>query len=319
MGFRTVIQGSVGKLVNRGYSLDLGHQTEVFEDAAAFSKFLRDRAGVPADAMSRLHDASPRRLRRELAQTESVYKLMLQALLRVVENDEPVEVLWRDLDISVLPDEQLWPAILFAVSSSEALPDAMKRETVERFVEYLRSRKTLLRQIEARRHGGQGHTGERYGETAEVPLHESPAGKDKGEGGAPMADWPLSEKENADITVAARTQSRNYRRMERGKILEIRLEDGESLPVYLSRWKIELFFASGTLLLDEEGNRTSLPRGDHFVGRSSSCEAVLQSAPLDVSRKHLRIENLGEGLVRLEDLSTKGTWLPGDHFQRVDA
>ena len=313
MGLRTVIQGGVGKLVNRGYSLDLGHQTEVFDDAEAFTEFLRGRTGIPADAMSRLREASPRRLRRELAQTESVYKLMLQALLRVVENDEPVEVLWRDLDISVLPEEQQWPAILFAVSSSEGLTASMKRETVERFVEYLRSRMTLLRQLDLRQAGDQVRGDGRFGETAEVPLVE------KGEGGAPMAGWPVAEKDNADITLAARTQSRNYRRMERGKPLEVRLKEGETLPVYLSRWKIELQFASGTLLLDEEGNRTFLPKGEHFVGRSSSCEAVLRSAPLDVSRKHLRVENLGGGLVRLEDLSTKGTWLPNDYLVRGES
>ncbi|MDX1444130.1 MAG: FHA domain-containing protein [Gammaproteobacteria bacterium] len=316
MGLRTVIQGGVGKLVNRGYVLELGHHTEVFDDSAEFSRFLKERVGVPADAMSRLRQSRADRLRREIAQTEAVYKLMLQALLRVVENGDPVEVLWRDLDISVLPDEQQWPAILFAVSSSESLPDAMKRETVERFVEYLRARKAMLQQIDLTQENEQVAHGI-HPETAEVPLEDQP--HIAGEGDAPMAKWPLADKDNDEVTVAARTQSRNYRRMERGKPLEFRLEDGESLPIYLSRWKIELFYASGALLLEEEGNRTSLPRGEHHVGRSSACEAVLTAAPLDVSRKHLRIENLGEGLVRLTDISTKGSWMPDEYFIRAGA
>lgn len=316
MGLRTVIQDGVGKLVNRGYTLELGHQTETFDDAAAFSRFLKERVGVPADAMSQLRGTPRDRLRREFAQTEAVYKMMLQALLRVVENGEPVDVLWRDLDISVLPDEQQWPAILFAVSSSEALSDAMKRETVERFVEYLRARKALLTQISQNQDDPQAGHGI-HPETAEVPLEDQP--NQPGEGGAPMAKWPIADRDSDDVTVAARTQTRNYRRMERGKPLEFRMEDNESLPVYLSRWKIEIFYASGALLLEEEGNKTSLPRGEHHVGRSSSCDAVLRAAPLDVSRKHLRIENLGEGQVRLTDLSTKGSWLPDEFFIRGGA
>lgn len=305
MGLRTVIQGGVEKIVNRGYVLELGHTSETFADESEFSAYLKNRIGVPADAMMRLRELPIDRLRKELAQTEVIYKQMLQALLQVVENNEPVAILWRDLDISVLPDEQQWPAILFGVSSSEQLTPEMKRETVQRFVEFLRSRKNLLRQLWASRSDDTAK-GQEFSETAEVQLKSV-------DGGEPVGKWPLVEE---DVTIAARTVGRNYRRIEPDRRFEIRLGEGEKLPIYLSRWKVELTYSAGTLMLEEEGNRMTLPQGAHHAGRSNSCSIALTAAPLDVSRKHLTLENLGEGVVALTDHSSKGTWIPDEFLKR---
>lgn len=308
MGLRTVIQGGVERLVSRGYVLELGYQSETFASADEFSGFLKSRTGVSADAMSRLRELPLERLRKELAQTEAVYKLMLEALLQVVERNAPVAVLWRELDISVLPDEQNWPAILFAVSASETLPAGMKRESVERFLEYLRARKSLLRQILSSRNGTR--KGREHSVTAEVALD------DERKGEPAMAKWPVADQDPEEVTVAARTRSRDYRRIKRDVAYAIHMSDGERLPLYLSRWKIVLSYSSGTLMLEEEGNHVSLPRGEHHAGRSSSCSAALGSAPQDVSRKHLRIENRGDGVIVIEDMSTKGTWMPEEFLER---
>lgn len=311
MGLRTVIQGGVGRLINRGFTLDLGHVSENFADVDEFSAFLRSRTGISAEAMSAIRDLPADRLKRELAQTEATYKQILETLLQVVEQDAPVEVLWRDLDISVLPDEQQWPAILFSVSSSSELTDTMKRETVQCFVEYLRSRKHLLRQVWNTRMENTANS-DQHSETVEIQLDAEGAK----EGAQQMANWPIADKGGDDVTIAARTQGRNYQRINRGERITIDLVDGERLPIYLSRWKIELVFVSGSLLVTEEGKQQTLPRGEHSAGRSGSCEVALPNAPLDVSRRHLVIANYGEGHVGLEDVSTKGTWIPREFIER---
>lgn len=311
MGLRTVIQGGVDRLINRGFVLELGHVSESFADVDEFSAFLRARTGVTADTMSMIRDLPVDRLKRELAQTEATYKQMLETLLQVVERESQVDILWRDLDISVLPDEQQWPAILFAVSSSNELTDVMKRETVQCFVEYLRARKHLLRKVWSARMEDTASS-DQHSETVEVQLDTKRARK----GAKQMADWPIADKGGDDVTIAARTQGRNYQRINRGERISINMTDGERLPVYLSRWKIELVFVSGSLLVTEEGKQQTLPRGEHSAGRSSSCEVALPNAPLDVSRRHLVIVNHGEGRIALEDASTKGTWIPREFIER---
>lgn len=311
MGLRTVIQGGVDRLINRGFTLDLGHVSESFADVDEFSAFLRARTGVSADTMSMIRDLSVDRLKRELAQTEATYKQMLETLLQVVERDSPVDILWRDLDISVLPDEQQWPAILFAVSSNNDLTDVMKRETVQCFVEYMRARKHLLRKAWSTRMEDTENSNQQS-ETVEIQLDVEGASR----GAEQMADWPIADKGGDDVTIAARTQGRNYQRINRGERISISMADGERLPIYLSRWKIELVFVSGSLLVTEEGKQQTLPRGEHSTGRSSNCEVALPNAPLDVSRRHLVIVNNGEGHVILEDVSTKGTWIPREFIER---
>lgn len=311
MGMRTVIQGGVDRLMNRGFVLDLGHVSESFSDVDEFSAFLRARTGVTADTMSLLLALSVDRLKRELAQTEATYKQMLESLLQVVERDSQVDILWRDLDISVLPDEQQWPAILFAVSSNMDLTDVMKRETIQCFVEYMRARKHLLRKIWNTRMEDTASSDQQL-ETREVQLDVEGVKK----GAEQMANWPIADKGRDDVTIAARTQGRNYQRISRGECISINMTDGERLPVYLSRWKIELVFVSGSLLVTEEGKQQTLPRGEHSAGRSSSCEVALLNAPLDVSRRHLVIVNHGEGRIALEDVSTKGTWIPREFVER---
>lgn len=297
MGLKTVIQDGMGRFLGKGFELQLGPELLRFEAEEPFKAFLKARANVSAETLGELKELPLDRLERHLLRNERIYKHTLGLLLQVVEHGTPVDMLWRDLDISELPDEQQWPAILFAVSSHPALSEELKRESIERFVEFLRARKALL--IKLRDLAGATRI-ERHQDTAEfeVAIDSIPPQDDE--------DDDLPE----DLTGAAMTRGRHYRRIPSGQDVVIDLADDERLNLYLSRWKISIVVRAGAAFVEEDGNVVPLRHGDNTVGRSAGCEIPVTNAPLDVSRKHLVIRWIDGGKLLLRDVSSKGTWIP---------
>ena len=70
--------------------------------------------------------------------------------------------------------------------------------------------------------------------------------------------------------------------------------------------------------VDDEGvaEERELPQGEVVIGRSSSCDLVLDDSA--ISREHARIEINGDTVV-LHDLSSRnGTWVNGERAETVN-
>lgn len=295
MGIRTVIGGGVRKVLGKKISLSLGQDALEFEEVADLQDYLRTNSQISSRTLSRLKDYTRQRLEHERSKTARLYKTVLGLLLQVVEKRIPLDMLWRELDIDVLPDEQHWPAILFSVSDHGDIDKELKRETVERFVEYLRQRRALLDRL--------------------IDLHDSkgddPQATAEIEAMVASGEELVEEADDNEITSAAMTRSRDYRRMPSDRELCIPLKDGDQLPVYLARWKIVLHNDQGRLYVEDDGTRIPIDGERATVGRSSQAIVALTGAPLDVSRTHLIISWNANEEVCLTDVSSKGSWLPG--------
>lgn len=303
MGIKTVIRDGVDRLRDKGLALPLGADVMRFETEDDFKAFLKARANVSAETLAILKEQPSDRLARLAQRNDRIYKHVLGLLLQVVEHGTPVDMLWRELDISELPDEQQWPSILFAVSSNHELPEALKRETVERFVEFLRARKALLVKLE-----------ELAGATR-IVRHQDTAEFEAAVDNVP----PPDDDEPEDLTGASMTRGRNYRRMPARQEVALNLADDESVNLYLSRWKISIVMRAGAVFVEEDGNAVPLERGENAVGRSAACDVPLANAPLDVSRRHLVINWVDGGKLLLRDVSSKGTWIPQEYINTAPA
>lgn len=301
MGVRTVIRGGVDRFLGKAIELPLGAEVMRFETEDELKIFLKARANVSAETLAALKELPAERLERHLKRNERICRHVLGLLLQVAEHGTPVDMLWRDLDISELPDEQQWPALLFAVSSSHELSESVKRECVERFVEFLRARKALLLKLVAL-------TG-----TASLQRHQDTAEFEAADH-VPPADDDVPE----DLTGAAMTRGRDYRRLPGKRDVPIELADDGQVNLYLSRWKVTLSLRGGAAYIEENGNAVPLRQGANILGRSANCDVPLTNAPLDVSRKHLSVDWIEGGKVVLRDLSSKGTWLPGEYLANAE-
>lgn len=303
MGIKTVIRDGVDRLRDKGLALPLGADVMRFETEDDFKAFLKARANVAAETLASLKEQPADRLARLAQRNDRIYKHVLGLLLQVVEHGTPVDMLWRELDISELPDEQQWPSILFAVSSNHDLPEALKRETVERFVEFLRARKALLVKLE-----------ELAGATR-IVRHQDTAEFEAMVDNVPPPDDDTPE----DLTGASMTRGRNYRRIPARQEVALNLADDESVNLYLSRWKISIVMRAGAAFVEEDGNAVPLEPGENAVGRSAACDVPLANAPLDVSRRHLVINWVEGGKLLLRDVSSKGTWIPQEFINTAPA
>lgn len=300
MGIRTVIGSRVKKAMNKGLQLTAGGETKSFENEDEVRAFLKRNAQVSSGTLGRLKDFSLERLEREYAKGSRLYKAILSQLLQVAENRKPLDIVWRDMDIDVLPDEQSWPDILFAVSSHPELSEDAKREALERFVEYLRARKGILSRLLELQGAGSGGD--------QIDTREIEAAMEAGDA------WPVSADDARDVTDADRTRSRDYRRMPAQCDVNLHLAPEGEVPVYLSRWKILIRLSGSGAFVDEDGVRMPLKAGRNAVGRSSQCDIALTGAPMDVSRQHLVIDWQGDGQFILRDESSKGTWIPREYL-----
>src|SRR5690606_37888793 len=144
MGLRTVIQSSVGKILNKGIELSLGPETLHFETEDELAAFLRSRASAAAETLAGFRRLSVEQLERHLVRNEQIHKQVLGLLLQATESGASVEQVWRELDINQLPDEHQWPAILFAIGANGELEEPTRRLALECFVDFLRARKSLI-------------------------------------------------------------------------------------------------------------------------------------------------------------------------------
>lgn len=277
MGLRTVIQSKVGRIFNKGIELPLGAEQLHFENEEELAAFLRSRASAAAETLAAFKGMTAARLERHLARNEQLHKQVLGLLLQATESGSPVAEVWRELDISQLPDEHQWPAILFAVGANTELDESLRRLALECFVDFLRARKSLIvRLIELAREPQQ---------TAEI--------------------------RDADVLAAGKParqpEGPAFQPLPKDKDFELRLREGEFVTLQLARWKVEIGLNKGIAEVREQGETHVLRVGETVLGRSSQCGIVLSRAPLNVSRKHLSVTWLGGDRVLLRDLSSKGT------------
>ncbi len=71
-------------------------------------------------------------------------------------------------------------------------------------------------------------------------------------------------------------------------------------------------------IVDEHGEAHQLNAGKNIVGRDSVCNVVVDNSLRDVSRMHLIIEPLDDGMIRFTDLSSHGTFLPSGLVPSVE-
>lgn len=308
MGIRTVLQGGVNRISGKGFRVDItGLGVRRFPRLDEFGEFLeqcRQPNSTVIRGFSRMNQA---RIEREIARTEALYRGLLETMIQCAEGLRPLDALWRELDISLVPDEAHWPSILFACTFNEASPPGWRERALSAFLEYLRARKRSLLAFRAARFTDDpAETNELEFLGLNLDLEVANA-------------WLAKDLERIEtITRAVMTRERRYRRIPYDLPISVTLADQASIGVYLARWKIVLRRHDRELCLQQDSEEFHLRPGKNMVGRAPDCDVVLLRAPLDVSRKHLVVDWRGKGELIIRDVSMKGSWLPRNALSTVD-
>jgi hypothetical protein len=225
----------------------------------------------------------------ELEQTRRLHGRLTEVLQWCFETGEPVGTAWREFEEASFVDEHQWRAILKALGGAE-VPDPYRRVALVRFMRYLESRCAALE--------------EAVGGARKHPRSRPVRGLDE------ERSDKARRQDKEDISFTSVKRSMLYRRLPPNRAVELALESGETVPVYLAHLRIRLVAVDGGWVIkDEHGLEVELLEGRLIVGRADDCDVVLRHAPVDVSRYHLAIERHDDEL-RLIDLSSQGTYLP---------
>lgn len=269
-----------------GLTIEIAGCPQTFDDLDAFVEFLDLRLEVPAATVKQMATLDEHALGREARRVSRSFKNAVDVMVRAAETGQSVIRLWRQLDISRVPDDHDWPSILFAVGNADPLPDGYHRTALAHYIRYLDARRNVIDSLQY--------------ELRKVDLvGNQPV--------VPMSMRGLLEEEPRLTT----TRHSVYARLPRRRSIEINLATQPDLTLYLARNRFLLHQSAGVLqLLGQNGTTYPLHSGRNTVGRSSSCDVRLEMSQSDISREHLVIEVDSDGRVSLTDVSSRGTYVP---------
>lgn len=269
-----------------GIVLQIDGQPAGFASPAEFEAALKSRTEVVAGTMRRMAKLTDEELRGEANLTKALHKKLTTSLLRIEEIGVSLGQVWREMDLGKVHEEHQWQEILYALAEPE-IHDQYRRAALVRYLQYLKGRRDAVSEMLRERESGKTQLGSVAASQMET-MHGS------------IVD---------EITYTSMQRSAEYARLPPRHAVEIRMEAGEPVTLFLAHRKMRLTLTDeGMVLSDDTGLTAPIPTGRTIVGRSSDCDVVLHNAPADVSRKHMMIESTPQ-MLQLTDLSSHGTYV----------
>lgn len=283
------VRSKFADILQRPVTLELDGKRQVFHNSAEFEKLLRKRTDVSAEVLKSLGRRSEHELRQEAKRIGDVHRQIMSSVLQVLEGGGGYTALWDELDISLLPEDHSWQAVLFALGDETHVPDDFRRAAIVNYLQYLGARKEILENL--------------YKEMNHLATAEFESQSQNAEE-APRAG-------QHDPTVR---RVPNMARLPHEQLILLKLPEHEDIQIRFGRLPVTLRLESNLLkVCDTSGTWHTLLPGRYLLGRSRECDITFFSSRADVadiSRRHLQLELDSDGEVRARDLSSRGTWLP---------
>ncbi|MGH8401339.1 MAG: FHA domain-containing protein [Gammaproteobacteria bacterium] len=258
---------------------------QAFDDLEQFGQFLDLRLEIPAATVKQMAALDGHALTREVRHVSRAYKNAVDIMVRAAETGQSVMRLWRQLDISRVPDDHDWPSILFAIGNADRFPDGFHRVALAHYIRYLDARRNLVDSLQ----------------------HESRKMESMGNRPVVPASMRGLMGEEPRFTT---TRHSVYARLPRRRSITVSFDTQPNLTLYLARNRFLLRQDSGSVqLLGQDGAAYPLHSGRNTIGRSSQCDIRVETSQSDISREHLLIEIDVDGHVSLTDLSSRGTYV----------
>jgi FHA domain len=275
-----------------------------FNGLAEFEFALGGRTNVPATKLTDLIMLSPENLKREAKNIRAIEKRFDDILARSLEHPGEIGRLVREIDIQVFSNDYDWRNIFKALNQQSEDCDDLRRIAVAKYTQYLRSRQDVIKQT--------------YNvKSKEVSRNHESASSNNGRDAAGAPDdinkdllKETSIFESVSLEVPLEQATTPLTRLPKGEAIRIRPQPDTEFLFKLSKYSFIFRNRVPLEIVDELGNVYGVKPGKNIVGRDSVCNIVVATSLRDISRMHLIIEPQSDGLIRLTDLSSHGTFLP---------
>lgn len=266
-------------------TLRVGEDLFAFDTPKDLEFALSGRTGLPAAKVMELIDASDTALVEEAQVMRRIEETICDVIADTEHEDYSAGV--RLLDRQQLQDiywDNGWRAIMNALSGLDSTANPYKRVGLEKYLQFLANRRQVVQKIYASRH------------IQNPQLNESAA--------RPLVDLTthLSEPSAEHL----------FKRLPKGEPIEFRVGENQTLTLLLAKHKFSIVRADDFRFVDDSGSETTLGEGRNVIGRDETSDIIVDEEYRDVSRQHLIVETESTGIVRLTDISSMGTCVPGE-------
>jgi hypothetical protein len=285
------IKGAISRLFGKPLRIRLGQRVLTFNKPGDFEFTLNGRVSVSFIKMVELLHRPAGSLRREALFLRLIEHQLLRVLHQCRAEPERIAELLRDIGLKGISTEYRWRAIFEALADGEAEWNEYRRIALIKYLQYLRSRRDAL---------------------GIVYLHK--VGKVLEEDDEIFVEAPATAHHSHTAPVQSANEAEHqppgFHRLPKGKAIAVNVDSAHGTKLLLARHCFNLEAGEKLTLVDELGRRYPLEPRTNTIGRGLGNDITLGSDYRAVSRRHVTIEPLGNGKVRLTDLSALGTYVP---------
>ncbi len=273
-------------------TLTVGEKSYTFSTPSEFEFALAGRTCVPVSKIAALVDVADTDLLNEAAAIKKAEQRLSEALSGLLANIADINQFLKEIDLSLISQDNEWRAIISALMPVPASFEHYKKIALVKYMQYLVSRQETIKVLHEQR-----------------KKHMN--GAASGGGGHTEAEAKLKETAIFDFTTFATVaeDATEYGRLPKGETLEISVEPDDPFTLLVAKHKCQILHRDRLLFVDNKGQETTLRTGKNIIGRDLGADVVMDAQLRDVSRKHLIIESDGTSLVLVTDISSHGTWV----------
>jgi len=289
------------KLLGRkpAFSMRLGQAVLSFRNIADFEFALSGRSSLPLDKFAELMTRSAEELKTEALSIKAVEQRLTETLERYLQHPGRSGSIMRDLALTLFSKDHHWREIFETLKNDDRIDDEFRRVALTKYLQYLSARQETLNTLY-------------WLKTLSHPKDELV------DTANPIARTMLKETVIFDVShlESSRRMLNELERLPRGESVVLNIPPGEAAALILVKHRFQLSGGEKWVLIDEGGNEYPLGEGRNTVGRDSTNSVVLDNSYRVVSRRHLMIEPLSAMKVRVTDLSSHGTFVSPQFFDR---
>lgn len=285
--------------------LELNNRIVRFSDPETFEFSLTPRTEFPVARISRLINWPAEDLERMAAKIRRVEQRFAEVIAASVERPQIVGALLRRLSPKLFSQDHGWRDLVAALNRCGSDYDVYKKIALVKYTQYLRSRQDVLRSFYF----------ERTGTAPSAPESPNPNIDTDERRVMESRDTGLFEPD-ALSEAPARDE---YSALPRGETVCLRFNDSTEMPIRLSSHCFKLKAGKRFQLIDEYGTSYPIRPGKNVVGRHTDCDVVVEPFYRGVSRRHVIVEPVSETVALVTDLSSHGTYVPGNNFRTANS
>ncbi len=267
----------------------------IFQSPREFEFALSGRICVPASKIAALSRLSDNELLREAEAIRAVEQRFAEALSGALEDMTTVGPLLKNMEPSIISQDNSWRSIISALNGLDQIPETYKKIALVKYMQYLTSRQEVVKTL---------YTNRRPRDAADARLANGSAVY------RPTARFRETMLFNLNGIPDMERHETSFSRLPKGETVEVSLEEDRAIDLLLAKHQCRILLRDRLLFVDQNGHDSELHAGRNVVGRDATSDVIMDADLRDVSRKHLIVESDGMQQIKLTDISSHGTSLP---------